>query len=517
MLPCRGAQLPDIQVPGSNSANEDASSVANNFFMYIFKVQPCPKRGAHDWSSCPYAHPKEKARRRDPRVYKYASTPCPESLKGMSCGRGVDCPFAHSVYEYWLHPTRFRTQMCKKGNQCNRTLCFFAHSACELRFPDTSDDLEAAAVDAAAASATAGALPLVTPGNQTITYHPSSMMVGAPSAAAAAAAANGSSSHGLPLLMGHGAQLANAANAGRYAGAGGSGSYGLVGMTGQQQQVQQMQHMQHLQQMQGLLVHDDSGASYLGLAGSDPNLHIPGIAMQQPQAAARSLSEPLPPMPDASPGVIGGCNSSGSAAWLQLAAASQLSASQIMSSIRPPTQQMQQAAQQLMPGAGSPGLDAALACMAAPPGMMGMGGARPAADNTAGADHLSSNIAAMGLADDSSTSSSCLTSVSGDHQYLAALNAAAAAAASGRPLGFGAVLQSPPKHSSNMENFRLLQQLQAQQQFSKHGSTASSMSCNLSPDSRQGSGNLYAAMPSMQNGSVLAGQQNNSSWGMRLA
>jgi hypothetical protein len=47
--------------------------------------------------------------------------------QGMSCGRGVDCPFAHSVYEYWLHPTRFRTQMCKKGNQCNRTLCFFAH------------------------------------------------------------------------------------------------------------------------------------------------------------------------------------------------------------------------------------------------------------------------------------------------------------------------------------------------------------------------------------------------------
>lgn len=48
-----------------------------------------------------YAHPKEKARRRDPRVYKYASTPCPESLKGVSCGRGVDCPYAHSVYEYW--------------------------------------------------------------------------------------------------------------------------------------------------------------------------------------------------------------------------------------------------------------------------------------------------------------------------------------------------------------------------------------------------------------------------------
>lgn len=56
------------------------------------------RRGAHDWSSCPYAHPKEKARRRDPRVYKYASTPCPESLQGVNCGRGVECPYAHSVY-----------------------------------------------------------------------------------------------------------------------------------------------------------------------------------------------------------------------------------------------------------------------------------------------------------------------------------------------------------------------------------------------------------------------------------
>eukprot|EP00775_Hariotina_reticulata_P010632 gene10632-10790_t len=90
-------------------------SVANEFFMYVFKASGgALGAGAHDWSSCPYAHPKEKARRRDPRVYQYASTPCPESLKGINCGRGLACPYAHSVYEYWLHPARFRTQMCKK-------------------------------------------------------------------------------------------------------------------------------------------------------------------------------------------------------------------------------------------------------------------------------------------------------------------------------------------------------------------------------------------------------------------
>ncbi|WIA39588.1 hypothetical protein OEZ86_005672 [Tetradesmus obliquus] len=542
MLPSRGAQLPDIQVdavPGLNSANEDASSVANNFFMYIFKVQPCPKRGAHDWSSCPYAHPKEKARRRDPRVYKYASTPCPESLKGVSCGRGVDCPFAHSVYEYWLHPSRFRTQMCKKGNQCNRTLCFFAHSACELRFPDTTDDLEAAAVDAAAASATAGALPMVTPGAQTVTYHPSSMMMGmAPNAAAVNAAVHGGSGYGLPGMMGIGGvcgdsssmQLANAA---RYNIANGGSSYGLVGMPGQQQQ----QLQGSLQgPLQGSLVRDDAGGSFASLAGSDPNLRIPGIAMQQQQqqdAAARSLSEPLPPMPDGSTAMMNGCNPATNAAWLQLAAASQLPASQILSSIRPPQPQppqMPQAAQQLMPGTRNAAMDAAasLAHLAAPPGMMGglnmnmsSGGAA-----SAGMDNVSSNLAALSLVDDSSNSSSCLTGMSGEHQYLAALNVAAAAAASGRPLDLSAALQtplqSPPKNSSNMENFLLLQQLQAQQQqLAKLGSTASSMSCGLSPGSRQGSGNMYAALANMQNGmqngNMMASQQINGSWGVRMA
>jgi hypothetical protein len=351
------------------------------------------------------------------------------------------------------------------------------------------------------------------------------MMMMAPNAAAAAAV-NGGSSYGMPGIMGLGGmcadlsmQLANtAANASRYAVANGGSGYGLVGMAGQQQQVQQMQ-----QQMQSSLVRDDVGSSYVSLAGSDPNLRIPGIAMPQQQDAARSLSEPLPPMPDASAGIMNGCNSSATnAAWLQLAAASQLPASQIMSSIRPPAQQqMQQAVQQLMPGAGNPAIDAALARMSAAPGMLNMssgGAGSTAVDGMGGADRLSSNLAGMSLVDDSSTSSSCLTALSGDHQYLAALNVAAAAAASGRPLDSGSALQSPPKNSSNMENFLLLQQLQAQQQqLAKLGSTASSMSCGLSPGSRQGSGNMYAAMASYQNGNVMAAQQMNGNWGMRLA
>jgi hypothetical protein len=34
----------------------------------------------------------------------------------------------HNVYEYWIHPAKFRIQMCQDGNHCCRPLCFFAHN-----------------------------------------------------------------------------------------------------------------------------------------------------------------------------------------------------------------------------------------------------------------------------------------------------------------------------------------------------------------------------------------------------
>ena len=46
---------------------------------------------------------------------------------------GDRCLFSHNVYESWLHPSRFRTGMCAFGPKCSRTVCFFAHSAAELR------------------------------------------------------------------------------------------------------------------------------------------------------------------------------------------------------------------------------------------------------------------------------------------------------------------------------------------------------------------------------------------------
>lgn len=48
----------------------------------------------------------EKARRRDPRVSSYTGIACPDMKKDGVCVRGELCPYAHNVFEYWLHPTR---------------------------------------------------------------------------------------------------------------------------------------------------------------------------------------------------------------------------------------------------------------------------------------------------------------------------------------------------------------------------------------------------------------------------
>jgi hypothetical protein len=47
--------------------------------------------------------------------------PSPNSLsQGRHCPQGDACPYAHNIYEYWLHPSRFRTTMCKEGLSCTR-------------------------------------------------------------------------------------------------------------------------------------------------------------------------------------------------------------------------------------------------------------------------------------------------------------------------------------------------------------------------------------------------------------
>ncbi|PHT73555.1 Zinc finger CCCH domain-containing protein 49 [Capsicum annuum] len=90
----------------------------DNFRMYEFKVRRCTRGRSHDWTECPYVHPGEKARRRDPRKYHYSGTACPDFRKG-NCTRGDGCEFAHGVFECWLHPCRLNSMPSSFNVQMN--------------------------------------------------------------------------------------------------------------------------------------------------------------------------------------------------------------------------------------------------------------------------------------------------------------------------------------------------------------------------------------------------------------
>ncbi|GAB4854353.1 hypothetical protein Ancab_022939 [Ancistrocladus abbreviatus] len=121
------------------------SFACDNFRMFEFKVRKCARGRSHDWTECPFAHPGEKARRRDPRRYLYSGASCPEFRKG-SCKKGDSCEYAHGVFESWLHPARYRTQPCKDGSHCKRRVCFFAHSPEQLRLLPSTESVESAEV-----------------------------------------------------------------------------------------------------------------------------------------------------------------------------------------------------------------------------------------------------------------------------------------------------------------------------------------------------------------------------------
>ncbi|WJX24025.1 hypothetical protein P8452_13188 [Trifolium repens] len=106
----------------------------DEFRMYTFKVKPCSRAYSHDWTECPFAHPGENAKRRDPTKYHYSCVPCPEFRnRYSSCIKGDACEYAHGIFESWLHPALYRTRHCKDATKCTRRVCFFAHTPEELR------------------------------------------------------------------------------------------------------------------------------------------------------------------------------------------------------------------------------------------------------------------------------------------------------------------------------------------------------------------------------------------------
>lgn len=63
----------DVTLPDIN----DGIYGTDEFRMYSFKVKPCSRAYSHDWTECPFVHPGENARRRDPKKYPYSCVPCP--------------------------------------------------------------------------------------------------------------------------------------------------------------------------------------------------------------------------------------------------------------------------------------------------------------------------------------------------------------------------------------------------------------------------------------------------------
>ncbi|XAR63446.1 hypothetical protein NMG60_11023383 [Bertholletia excelsa] len=166
----------------------------DEFRMFSFKVRPCSRAYSHDWTECPFVHPGENARRRDPRKYHYSCVPCPDFRKG-ACRRGDLCEYAHGVFECWLHPAQYRTRLCKDGTNCARRVCFFAHTPEELRplYVSTGSAVPSPRSNATAASAMdmAAALSLF-PGS------PSSVMSPSPFNQPMSPTANGISHSSVP-------------------------------------------------------------------------------------------------------------------------------------------------------------------------------------------------------------------------------------------------------------------------------------------------------------------------------
>ncbi|KAF8064572.1 zZinc finger CCCH domain-containing protein 33 [Scenedesmus sp. PABB004] len=88
---------------------------------------------------------------------------CPAVKKGMHCAEGPErCPWAHSSFELWLHPSRYKTSLCRKGAACKRGICFFAHAPEEVRAGGPRTPAQAMRA-AAQAGAGAGAARAATP------------------------------------------------------------------------------------------------------------------------------------------------------------------------------------------------------------------------------------------------------------------------------------------------------------------------------------------------------------------
>ncbi|XP_010794525.1 putative E3 ubiquitin-protein ligase UNKL isoform X6 [Notothenia coriiceps] len=151
-----GEGIPDLQ-PGvlasqamiEKTLTEDPRWQDTNFVLANYKTDQCtkPPRLCRQGYACPHYH-NSRDRRRNPRKFKYRSTPCPNVKHGdewgepSKCDSADSCQYCHSRTEQQFHPEIYKSTKCNDMRQtgyCPRgPFCAFAHVE---RIPSTEETM----------------------------------------------------------------------------------------------------------------------------------------------------------------------------------------------------------------------------------------------------------------------------------------------------------------------------------------------------------------------------------------
>uniref|UniRef100_A0A8D0CJU5 Unk like zinc finger n=1 Tax=Scleropages formosus TaxID=113540 RepID=A0A8D0CJU5_SCLFO len=134
-----GEGIPDLQ-PGVLASQamiekiltEDPRWQDTNFVLANYKTEQCtkPPRLCRQGYACPHYH-NSRDRRRNPRKFKYRSTPCPNVKHGdewgepAKCDSGDSCQYCHSRTEQQFHPEIYKSTKCNDMRQTELTFLFF--------------------------------------------------------------------------------------------------------------------------------------------------------------------------------------------------------------------------------------------------------------------------------------------------------------------------------------------------------------------------------------------------------
>ena len=124
--------------------NEDPKWNDTAYVLNNYKTEQCrrPPRLCRQGFACPQYH-NARDKRRNPSLYKYRSTPCPNVKQGDDwleptvCENGDLCKYCHSRTEQQFHPEIYKSSKCNdmiSTGYCPRgPFCAFAHIEQELK------------------------------------------------------------------------------------------------------------------------------------------------------------------------------------------------------------------------------------------------------------------------------------------------------------------------------------------------------------------------------------------------